>query len=339
MIPFSSSSPFQRWSPNTHGSFGEFSTSLVLSPFILLCLLETAKSWTKHRLYVYIRCLVPKPMDPTPNSELAAKEDELTYDLVLNQPQNDESQKVSDYFRRAFSRVLDIPAALTELARLHTHMSIDEKENVHEIPQSANESNIQLSGGDENIHLSNTLDITSQLHESLNAPSMRSPREFDRISQSADNVRPPALEDETAPRWHRRDVAHARWRPTKTVDSGKHHRISIRAWPTQIQIMTTTPQQSLSTTLQHSHAIWVSIQVFICRFCSSSKARRLCSGLNSPMGNMLTLEQIHSRCSSHISFYTSYRSPTSTPGGYVCSFRCSGVPLGGSEEVPDKSYH
>ena len=230
MIPFSSSSPLQRWPPNTYRSLGEFSTALVLSPFILLCLLETAKSWAEHRLYVYVGGLIPKPINPTPNSELAAKEDDLTYDLVLSQSRNDNSQKLSAYFRRAFERVLDIPATLAKLARLHTHMSIDEEERVHEIPQSANESNIQLLGGDEKIHLSNTLDITSQPHESLNAPSMRSPGEFDHTSQSTDNFRPPALEDETAPGWHRRDVAHARWRPTKTVDSGKHHRMSKSAW-------------------------------------------------------------------------------------------------------------
>ena len=225
MIPFSSLSPFQRCLPKTQRTLGTFSTALVSSPFILLWLLVTAKSWVNNRIYVYVRWIIPKPIDWTFNSELVAKEDDLTYGVLPNKSPNDNTQNISDYFARAYLRVLRMPSVLTRWARLQTHLSISEKEDVYGLPQSANESNTQLLGRDENIHLSHSLDVASQPQESPSAQSMPSHREFNQFSQSTDNVHPPALEDESAFAWQQENVAQARWTPAKTVDSGKHHRM------------------------------------------------------------------------------------------------------------------
>lgn len=228
MIPFSSLSPFQRWLPNTQRTFGTFSKALISSPFILLWLLVNVKSCVNKRIYVYVRWLIPKPINWTFNSELAAKGDDLTSGVLPSRPLNDDSQKTSDYFTRAYRRVLNIPSILTRWAQSQTHISINEND-VYGIPQSANETNTQLLGRDENIHLSNTLGVTSQLHESPSAQRVPSPREFDHVSQSTDNFRPPALEDEPVSAWHEGNVAQAVCRPTETVDSSKYHQMSISA--------------------------------------------------------------------------------------------------------------
>ena len=229
MIPFSSLSPFQRWLANTQRTFGTFSAALVSSPFILLWLLIIARSCVNNRIHVYVRWLIPKPIDWTFNSELVAIEDDLTYGVLPSKSMNVISQKISDDFTRAYLRIMDIPSILTRWARVQTRMGIDEKEDVYGIAQNANESSTRLLDRNENTHRSNTQDVTSQPQESPSAQNMPSPREFDPLSQSTDNVRPPALEDDPASAWHQANVAQARWRPTKAVDSGKHHRMSTRA--------------------------------------------------------------------------------------------------------------